>query len=218
MSQELIFEEIAKDIQLENTIIEKHKKKQVEILKQITDFKSNMQSQISVLENSISEINTEVNNVKLQKTKQLESSTGHLEDLNKQIEELKQKNENIAVTTQEKSSSSEKELTTLSDAIDIKKTKIIKLQEESISKIEVHKSVGDILKLHKTHLTELIVECEAIQGKIAAANENFEKVSIFENDHQQLILSNVEILKKTTEAMKIELESDSQLLTDLNEK
>jgi len=218
MSQELIFQEIAKDIQLENTIIEKHKNKQVEILKQIANFKSNMQSQISVLENSISEINTEVDKKDSQKKQELESSTKNLEGLNAKIVILEKQNANIAVTTQEKSSSSEKELTTLSDAIEIKKKNIMKLTEESTSNIENHKSVGDSLKIHKNHLTELTAECETIQGKIASANENFERVSLQENDHQILILSNVELLKKTTEAMKIELESDSRLLTDLNEK
>jgi len=210
--------EIAKDIQDERKIIEMHKDRQAQILNQISEFKSQMQLQIEKL----TQQNESVLASQDKNTKDGQEKSTNLEEsirlLIQKLSEIRQINQASLLKKEGLITNNLDVVEKLKLEIQGKNTKIDEMNKEKNSNNQKNSSIEFELATETGRKVSLKKEIDKIASKIKIETVNNANLINMDKEHKAKILSNIDLLKHTTDEMQQELVKSIEVSSELVDK
>lgn len=204
-----ILSSIKRDIVHENEIIMKHKERQENIIKNISNFKRNMQSQIFELEKQITEAGQKNSDLTTTIFGKSDAFNKEIKDLENKIADWQTQNAEAQNRNSNNDTASHAELATLLADIKLKTEQISTM---TITHDQTNKKFQDLNIQHISCVAardKLLQECNAIETNIATENKHEEDISRMQTEHNRKICLEIESLKSKTDEMQKEIMTSS---------
>jgi len=202
---------ITKDIENEKVIIRIHKERQVQILQQISGFKVGMESKISTLTEQNKSSISDQERLRVENEQALKKCETTKQLLNSEILEFQKKNDHSITQYDDYFTKNADHLGKLQLEIENKKTTIDQINKVKDDNNQNYNSIMSEFNLVEIQKKNLKKEIDDLSTKILEETTNCNKLKDLDKQHTATILSNIEILKNTTNEMQQELEKSIEI-------